>query len=180
MAINKDYDAVRYKTETGKAKVWEALKIAVYYSAMFVMLIMAVYYYSYMGRLIILNASLLIVLSALLSYKLVPMERPNQITALKRNLFMYLGGMLLAYFAISMINKVDANMLGVSLGLNAGQTQVNAALGWVTMAVQFAMIGTPLAFIGYEIKRIWTYYGFGYGHTTKRKRMEQLQKTIVK
>ena len=31
-----------------------------------------------------------------------------------------------------------------------------------------------------EIKRIFVFWGFGHGHTTKRKRAEQLQKTIVK
>lgn len=180
MAINKDYRAVRYKTETQRGQVFEALKIFAFYFSLFVMLVLTVYYYAHLGRMIILNAVILMVLACLLSYWKVPTERPNQITAIKRNLFLYLGGLLLAYFAVSLMGNIDANQLGVSLGLNAGQTQANAAQGWVTMLVLFAVFSVPFASISYEMKRIWQYYGFGFGHVTKRKRMEQLQKTIVR
>lgn len=180
MAINQDFTASRYITETGQGKAWEALKIFAFYLVLFVMLVVAVYDYAYLGRLVILNATLLIMLASLISYWKVPTERPNQIIALKRNLFIYLGIMILAYYALYLINLMDANQLGVSLGLNAGQTQTNAVQGWISMAIQFVMFGMPLSFIGYEVKRIWTYYGFGLGHVTKRKRMEQLQKNIVR
>ncbi len=180
MAINKDYTASRYKTSMGKQKAWELFKIFTYYLVMFVMLCINVYFYAYLGRKIVLFAVLFMILAALISYGMVPTERPNMIVSMKRNLFIYLGVLLLAYFVLYLLNSIDVNQFGVSLGLNAGQTQANAAAGWVTMMLQFAMIGIPFAFISYEVKRIWTYYGFGFGHVTKRKRMEQLQKNIVR
>lgn len=180
MAINQDYSAVRYKTNMTRQKVWELIKISAFYLVLFVALVADVYFYAYLGRLVITNACLLMIVIGLISHWKVPTERPNQIIAIKRNLFIYLGVLLLAYFALSMLNLVDANQLGVSLGLNTGQTQASAVQGWITMAVQLSMFMIPLAFISYEVKRIWTFYGFGFGHTTKRKRMEQLQKQIVR
>ena len=161
-------------------KSWELLKIFTYYLVMFVMLVATVYFYAYIGRQIVLYAVLLMIVACFISYGMVPTERPNMVISMKRNLFIYLGVLLLAYMVIALMNSMDANQFGVSLGLNAGQTQTNAAQGWVTMMLQFAMIGIPFAFISYEVKRIWTYYGFGFGHVTKRKRMEQLQKNIVR
>jgi len=180
MAINRDYDAVRYKTDTFWVKAWALLKIVGFYLLLFVMAILAIHLYAYLGRLIIQNAVILTILSALVSYWLVPPERPNQIIAVKRNLFLYLGGLLGAYFIITNMNQIDATQLGVSLGLNAGQSQANAAQGWITMITQFLMLGAPIGFVSYEVKRIWTFYGFGHGRVTKRKRMEQLQKNIVR
>lgn len=180
MAINKDYDAVRYETETFWVKTWALLKIIGFYLLLFVMTILAIHLYAYLGRIVIQNAVILTVLAALVSHWLVPPERPNQIIALKRDLFLYLGGMIGGYFIITMMNQIDATQLGVSLGLNAGQTQANAAQGWISMLIQFTMIGAPIGFVSYEVKRIWTFYGFGHGRVTKRKRMEQLQKNIVR
>lgn len=180
MASNKDYDAVRYRTETFGVKTWAAMKIALFYLLLFAMAVIAIRLYAYLGRLIIQNAVILTVLACLLSYWLVPPERPNQVIALKRNLFLYLGGLIGAYFIIINMNQIDTSQLGVSLGLNAGETQTNAAQGWIVMLTQFLMIGSPIGFVSYEIKRIWTFYGFGHGRVTKRKRMEQLQKNIVR
>lgn len=180
MAINRDYDAVRYKTDTFWVKTWALLKIVAYYLLLFVMAVVAIDLYAYLGRKVILTAVILVTLSSLVSYWLVPPERPNQVMAVKRNLFLYLGGLIGAYFIITNINSIDSTQLGVSLGLNAGQTQTNAAQGWITMITQFTMIGTPIGFVSYEVKRIWTFYGFGHGKVTKRKRMEQLQKNIVR
>ena len=42
------------------------------------------------------------------------------------------------------------------------------------------IIITPITHIFYEIKRIFTYHKRGYGRVTKRERMEQLQRNIVK
>lgn len=180
MAINKDYSATRYKTETFGEKAWAALKIIAYNLLLFVMALLAVKLYAYLGRLIILTACILTTLACLMSYWIVPPDRPNSIIALKRNLFLYLGGLIGAYFIINKMNTIDTAQLGVSLGLNAGQTQTNAAQGWITMMTQFLMIGTPIGFVSYEVKRIFTFYGFGHGRVTKRKRMEQLQKNIVR
>lgn len=163
-----------------KGKVWELLKIYVFYFLLFILLVIDVYFYAYLGRTILLFASLLMIVAAIISWCMVPTERPNMITALKRNLFIYLGIMLLAYITVTLMTSIDSSQLGISLGLNTGQTQNNAIQGWITMMVQFSMIGLPLAFISYEVKRIWTFYGFGFGHVTKRKRMEQLQKNIVR
>lgn len=180
MAINKEYDAIRYKPETGLVKTWALLKIVAYYMLLFIMSVLTIHLYAYLGRIVIQNAVLATIGATLMSYWLIPPERPNQIIALKRNLFLYLGGLLGAYFIITNMNQIDASQLGVSLGLNAGQAQTNAVQGWITMITQFSMIGAPIGFVSYEIKRIWTFYGFGHGRVTKRKRMEQLQKTIVR
>lgn len=180
MAINKDYDAVRYQTETMAEKAFAALKIFAFYTLLLVMAVVDIYLYAYLGRTLILYAVLFTALACLVSYWLVPPERPNQIIALKRNLFLYLGGLMGAYFIIMNLNTIDSSQLGVSLGLNAGQTQANASQGWITMMVQFLMIGSPIGFVSYEVKRIWTFYGFGHGRVTKRKRAEQLQKNIVR
>ena len=49
------------------------------------------------------------------------------------------------------------------------------------MIIQFLMVMTPIGLIGNELKRIAVYKGFGLGsHVTKKRRMEQLQKTITK
>lgn len=180
MAINKDYTVQRYKTETFGGKAWAATKIIAYDSLLFVLTLVAVKLYAYLGRIVVLNAVLLTIAACLLSYWIVPPDRPNSIIALKRNLLMYLGGLIGAYFIVNQMNQLDSSQLGVSLGLNAGQTQTNAAQGWISMMAQFLMIGSPIGFVSYELKRIWTFYGFGHGRVTKRKRMEQLQKNIVR
>lgn len=179
-AINKNYSAPRYTASMQRQKGWELLRIAAFYLILFWMLVMNVYFYAFLGRQIVIIAVFLMILSAMVSYCICLTERPNMVTGMKRNLFIYLGTLLLAYFAVSIMNNIDANQMGVSLGLNAGQTQNNAAQGWIVMMLQFAMIGIPFAFISYEVKRIWTCYGFGFGRVTKRKRMEQLQKNIVR
>ena len=180
MAINKDYEVTRYKTETFTQKLWSMSKIFAFYLLLFILAIVDIHLYAYLGQAVILTAVLLTILACLISYWLVPTERPNQIIALKRNMFMYLSGLLGAFIIIFNMNKLDANQIGISLGLNAGQTQTNAAQGWITMMTQFLMLGAPIGFVSYEFKRIWTFYGFGHGKVTKRKRIEQLQKNIVR
>lgn len=180
MAINTDYSASRYKTETLPYKLLEILKISAYTLLLIVMMLVTVKLYSYLGRTIVLYASVATSGACLLTYFVVPMDRPNMIIAFKRNLLIYYGILIGAYFLTQNLNGIDASQLGASLGLNAGQTQNNAMQGWLTTAVQFAMFLSPIGFIGVEIKRIFVFWGFGHGHTTKRKRAEQLQKTIVK
>ena len=43
--------------------------------------------------------------------------------------------------------------MGVSLGLPTGEVINNSALGWITMMIQFIIIGTPITHVGYEVKR---------------------------
>lgn len=180
MAINTDYSASRYETETLPYKLLEILKISAYTLLLIVMMLVTVKLYSYLGRTIVLYASVATSGACLLTYFVVPMDRPNMIIAFKRNLLIYYGILIGAYFLTQNLNGIDASQLGASLGLNAGQTQNNAMQGWLTTAVQFAMFLSPIGFVGMEIKRIFVFWGFGHGHTTKRKRAEQLQKTIIK
>lgn len=180
MAINKDYTSARFETETFGIKVVEAIKIFGFDLMLFAMTLIAVKLYSYLGYNAILWGVLAISGSSLLSYCLVPTDRPNMIISCKRNLFLYVGAMIGGYFIIQKLNGIDATQLGVSMGLSAGQTQSNAAVGWLTTIIPFTMIGTPIGLVGYEVKRIGQFYGFGNGRVTKRKRMEQLQRTIVK
>ena len=63
MASNKDYDAVRYRTETFGVKTWAAMKIALFYLLLFAMAVIAIRLYAYLGRLIIQNAVILTVLA---------------------------------------------------------------------------------------------------------------------
>lgn len=177
--INHDYDAVRYGSGTLGVKIYEAVKITAFYGLCFVMAVYAINLYSYLGKIICL-ALIVGGIASLISWKLVPTERPNQIIAMKRNLFIYSATLIGAYYLISTLNTLDINTLGVSLGLSTGEVTNNATLGWIQLMIQFLIIGTPITHVGYELKRIWTFYGFGFGKTTKRKRQEQLQKTIVR
>lgn len=180
MAINKDYGAARYSAGTGLEKAYGALKITAFYSLLFIMAVLDIYLYAYLGRTVIMYAVIFTSIACIVSHWLVPNDRPNQMIALKRNLFLYLGALIGAYFIITNMNAIDSSQLGVSLGLNAGQTQANAGQGWITMMVQFLMLGAPIGFVSYEVKRIWTYYGFGTRRVTKRQRAEQLQRNIVR
>lgn len=176
--INRDYDSPRFRDDTGKVKLWEALKIAAFYLFCFAATVYAINLYSYVGQLVA-YAVIAGIIASLISWKLVPPERPNQIIALKRNLSIYAVTLIGAYFLITNLNSLDSNTLAVSLGLSTGQTTNNAALGWVQMMLQFLMIGTPITHVLFEVKRVWTFYGFGFGKDTKRKTMEKRQKVIV-
>lgn len=181
MAINKDYEAARYETETFGVKCYEALKIFGTNLLLFVMTLYAVTLYAFLGRKIILIGVFCCVASAILSYIMVPSDRPQMIIDIKKEMFIYIGSLIGGYFIIRLLNGIDASQIGVSIGLNAGQTQSNAVQGSLGMIIQFLMVMTPIGLIGNELKRIAVYIGFGLGsHVTKRKRMEQLQKTITK
>lgn len=178
--INHDYDAVRYQDTMGKQKAWAIIKILAFYLTVFVMGMVVIRWYAFIGRTIILLFSIAMIVATLISHWLVAPERPNQMINIKRNLFMYFGILIGAYILITLYADIDPNKIGVSLGGSTGTTQNNAASGWIQMITQFLTFMPPIAHIGYEVNRIWTYYGFGHGRTTKRKRMEQLQKTIVR
>lgn len=181
MSANFNYSTRRVSSRTTSYKAWEALKLGAFYWMLFVLLVLNVHFYASIGKTIIQSASLLMALIALISYALVPTERPNMINGFKRSLFLYLASMIAGRFVISLLTSIDPGELAVAIGLNAGQTQSNALQGWLVMMVQFGLLTIPIAFLGVEIKRIFQYCnGSGFGHVTKRKRMEQLQKTIVR
>lgn len=41
--------------------------------------------------------------------------------------------------------------MGVSLGLPTGEVINNSALGWITMMIQFIIIGTPITHVGMKL-----------------------------
>lgn len=177
MAINYDYSSTRYKDSMTKEKTIELIKIVLYYVLLFVMGIYCIYTFSYYGKTVITLAILGILTAAIVSHHVVPTERPNQILMVKKSLLTYLGTLILLRFGISLLNGYDSTQLAVSLGFSTGQTTTNAYLGWLPMIAQFHMFGTPIGLIGYEVKRIMAYYGFGgFGNVTKRTRTEQLQR----
>lgn len=177
--INYEQDKVRFKNDTGHLKLFNFIKTGLFWVLCFIISLIAVDLYAFLGRTIILFAIIGGLLSSMISHYLVPTERPNQMITAKKNLFMYSSALVVAYFVITALNSIDPNMAGVSLGLSTGQVTNNATLGWLQLMIQFIIVGAPISHIGYEAKRIMTYYGFGYGHVTKRTRAEQLQKTIV-
>lgn len=179
MAINKDYEATRFETETFGIKCFEAIKIIAFNMMIFVMTLLSVSLYAYLGRIVILVGVACITGACILSYFLVPTDRPNMIMSWKKELFIYLGALIGGYYILQMISGIDSSQLGVSMGLDAGTTQTNATQGSLSMILQFAMVMTPIGLVGNEFKRIMTFMGFGLGHVTKRKRMEQLQRTVV-
>lgn len=180
--INYDYDAVRYKDAAKKQRILQFLKILLYYLVCFFMSVTVVNLYSFLGRKVIIFALIAGLLASIVSHFLVPTDRPNQMKMAKQNLLIYNLVLLGAYFIISVINRIDPNMMGVSLGLSTGQVINNAYSGWLTMAIQIIAIGAPVSHVLMEVKRIFTYASFGIrgGKVTKRKRAEQLQKTIVR
>lgn len=180
--INHDYDSARYSAgDMAPQKAWTLIKIIGFYIVLFVMALVTVKLYAFIGRNIILIGSMAMILFTLISHWLVPNERPNQIMGIKRNLFMYLGTLMGAYLLIIRLTQIDPNMVGVSLGGSSGTTMNNTALMWIQAMTMFLTIMPPIAHVGYEVKRIWTYYDFSHGgKVTKRKRAEQLQKTIVR
>ena len=178
--INYDYDAVRYNTNLKWHKLWIFSKILAYYTVCYILAVIDIDKYAFIGKNIIMLALIAGITASLVSHLLVPSDRPNQMKTLKQNFLIYTGVLLGAHFLIGILSSMDGNMAGISLGMNAGEVTGNAALGWITMMLQFIIVGTPISHVLYEVKRIFTFYGFGFGKTTKRKRMEQLQKTIVK
>lgn len=177
---NYDYDAPRLRAGTGMVKLGALLKTGGFYLCSFFLICWAISLYSYLGRIV---AYLVIasIAASLTAWYLAPAGRDACMVALKRNLFIYSITLVGLYFVVSKLNGIDANTLGVSLGLSTGQTMNNAGLGWLQMMLQFIIIGTPITHIGNELKRIWTYRdNLYFGNKTAAGRSKQLQGTIVK
>lgn len=178
--INYDYDSIRYETENHAQKLFIFLKSLAYFLFCYIMACVVIDLYAFIGRSFIMLALVVGIIASLISHWLVPSDRPTQIKVLKQNFLLYVLVMFGAFFLIRILSGLNANEMGVSMGLSTGQVQNNAALGWIQMVLQFIMVGTPISHAVNEVRRIFTFYGFGFGKVTKRKRMEQLQKTIVR
>ena len=177
--INYDETRIRYRDDTGWVRLRDGIISGLGWIGCYIMALIAVDMYAFIGHTIILFALIVCGIVSIFSHYMVPTERPNQIITAKKNLFMYTGALIVIYLIISSLNSIDPNMAGVSLGLSTGQVTNNAALGWLQVTIQFIIVGGPIGHLSYEAKRIISYYGFGYGHVTKRARAEQLQKNIV-
>ena len=178
--LNYDYDVIRKDDDTFVYRLWHLIKSAVTFFVGFVLAIIAIEEYSFIGKNIIIYALILCMLASMLNYALSKNDRKNTCIRVKRNLLIYAGGLVAAHFVLEKLMNIDINQTGVSLGLSTGGVTQNAAAGWLQMMVQFWIIGTPISHVGYEIKSIFTYYDPSFGKVSPRKRMEQLQKTIIK
>lgn len=178
--INRDYDAPRYKTSMKGVKFTTFLRLGAFWLICFIMSLISIDMYAFMGRTIILFAIIACAGITILSYLLVPTERPQQLISAKRDLFLYNVALIGAHIVILRLNSIDPNMAGVSLGMSTGQVTNNATLGWLQLMIQFIIVGGPISHFFLEVKRIWFAYGFGFGRMTKRKRSETLRKTITR
>ena len=176
--INYDYDAVRYETQNKTQRLFIYLKSLAYFLTCYILGITVINLYAFLGRKYMMPALVIGITASIISHVLVPGDRTNQIRTLKQNYLLYVAVMLGAYYAMKMLAGINANEMGVSMGLSTGQTQNNTALSWIQTVLQFIMVGTPISHVIYEVRRIFTFYGFGFGKVTKRKRMEQLQRTM--
>ena len=178
--INYDYDAPRYSAGTAKARTWDTIKCIAQYLALFALTIFACHLYSYLGQwmLKLLAAG---VISTIFAYVFVPAgDREGTVADVRRNLFIYDVVAVGGFYLVSNMSNIDASMIGTSFGLTTGTVMNNVVLGYIPTILQMILILTPITHIFYEIKRIYTYKKKGYGRVTKRKRMEQLQRTIIK
>lgn len=175
-----NYDAPRFSAGVLRLELWDTIKTIVQYLFLFCVTVYAVHLYSYVGTWMIklIVAALIVTLAA---YILVPSgDREGTLADIRRNLFLYdivaIGG----FYLISNLASIDGSLLGVSFGLASGTVMNNTVAGYLPVILQMVIIVTPITHIFYEIKRIMTYHKKGYGGVTKRQRMEQLQRNIVK
>lgn len=180
MMIQYDYSTPRYNTGILRLEVWDMIKTIVQYLVLFCATVYAVHLYSYVGKwmIILLIAALA---STLIAYIFVPAgDREGTLADIRRNLFLYdlvaIGG----FYLISNWAQIDGTLLGVSFGLASGTVMGNTIAGYLPIILQMIIIVSPITHFFYEIKRIMTYHKKGYGGVTKRQRMEQLQRNIVK
>lgn len=178
--IQYDYSAPRFGAGVFKAELWESIKTIIQYLFLYCLTIYAVHLYSYVGiwMMVLLIIALIVTLAA---YIFVPSgDREGTLGDIRRNLFLYdivsIGG----YYLISNWANIDGSLLGVSFGFSSGTVMGNTISGYLPVVLQMAIIITPITHIFYEIKRIMTYHKKGYGGVTKRQRMEQLQRNVVK
>ena len=178
--IQYDYKAPRYNTGALALDDCDLINTIIQYLVLFCATVYAVHLFSYVGKwmIILLIAALA---STLIAYAFVPAgDREGALADIRRNLFLYdlvaIGG----YYLISNWAQIDGTLLGVSFGLASGTVMGNTIAGYLPVVLQMIIIIAPITHFFYEIKRIMTYHKKGYGGVTKRERMEQLQRNIVK
>lgn len=178
--INYDYDTPRYSSGTAKVQAWDTIKCIAQYLFLFIFTIITCRMYSYLGEWMI---KLLTVagICSIAAYIVTPGgDRQATVDDIRRNLFLYNVAAVGGYYLVSNLAAMDGSLLGVSFGLSTGTVMSNVVAGYLPYILQMILIVTPITHIFYEIKRIYTYHKKGYGKVTKRKRMEQLQRTIIK
>ena len=180
--IQKDYRAPRYGTEAGfiRLELWETIKTIIEFLGLVVATVYACDLYSYVGEWMI-RLIIAAIIATLFAYFFVPGgDREGALADISRNLFLYDVVAIGGYYIISNWANIDGSLLGVSFGLASGTVMGNTVAGYIPVILQMIIIITPITHIFYEIKRIFTYHKRGYGRVTKRERMEQLQRNIVK
>lgn len=178
--IQHDYKAPRYGAGVFKVELWETIKSVIHYLALFAVTVYSVHLYSYVGQWM-MKLVVAALIATLVAYFAVPGgDREGALADIKRNLFLYNVVAIGGYYLISNFANIDGSLLGVSFGLASGTVMGNTVAGYLPVILQMAIIITPITHIFYEINRIFTYYKKGYGRVTKRERMEQLQRNIVK
>lgn len=177
---NYDYDAPRYSSGTARARTWDTIKCIIQYLFLFALSIYACHLYSYLGEWMLkfITAG---TIATIVAYLLVPGgDRQATVADVRRNIFLYDVAAIGGFYLVSNIANIDSSMIGASFGLTTGTVMNNVFVGYVPVILQMFLMITPITHIFFEIKRIYTYHKKGYGKVTKRKRMEQLQRTIVK
>ena len=178
--IQYNYKAPRYSAGTLMLETWDMLKTIAMYLALFATTVFTCHLYSYVGQWM-MKLIIAALIATLIAYIVVPGgDREGTLADIRRNLFLYNVVALGGYYLISNWANIDGSLLGVSFGLASGTVMGNTIAGYLPVILQFTIILTPISHIFYELKRIMTYYKKGYGKVTKRQRMEQLQRNIVK
>lgn len=177
--INFDYAAPRYGSGTTRARLWDVLKIVTYYLFLFVLTVYVIRLYSYLGKIMIKELCIAGGASLFAYWRIPGGDREQAVNDIRRNLFIYDVVALLGYVAVTQLQGIDSNMLGVSFGFSTGTVLNNNVLAYIPGILQMVLVATPATHMIYELKRIYTYSKRGYGKVTKRKRAEQLQRTRV-
>ena len=177
---NYDYDAPRYSAGTARVRIWDTIKCIAQYLFLFAVSIYACHLYSYLGEWMLkfITAG---AVASIVAYVAVPGgDREATVADVRRNLFIYDVAAIGGFYLVSNIANIDSSMIGASFGLPTGTVMNNVFIGYVPVILQMILMITPITHVFFEIKRIYTYHKKGYGKVTKRQRMEQLQRTVIK
>lgn len=178
--IQHDYSAPRYGAGVFRLELWETLKTIIEYLLLFIATIYACDLYAYVGQWMI-KLIVAALIATLIAYIFVPGgDREGTLADISRNLFLYDVVAIGGFYIVSNWAQIDGSLLGVSFGLSSGTVMGNTIAGYIPVILQMVIVLTPITHIFYELKRILTYHKRGYGKVTKRQRMEQLQRNIVK
>lgn len=177
---NYDYDAPRYSAGTARVRTWDTIKCIAQYLFLFAVSIYACHLYSYLGEWMLkfITAG---AVASIVAYIAVPGgDREATVADVRRNLFIYDVAAIGGFYLVSNIANIDSSMIGASFGLPTGTVMNNVFIGYGPVILQMILMITPITHVFFEIKRIYTYHKKGYGKVTKRQRMEQLQRTVIK